>query len=360
MSARLAQKSSPDEAKLNAFMGRMLDDLGGAVSASLILVGDHLGLFRSLAEEGPAGSWELARRTGTSERMVREWLAAMGASGYLTYDSPSRTYGIEPEQAMVFADEDSPVFLAGFVEAIAAMYLAAPKIETAFRSGKGLGWHEHHACLFSGTERFFRTSYNHHLVPEWLPALDGVVDRLTAGAKVADVGCGHGASTIVMARAFPRSHFFGFDYHPASIDHARAAAERAGVADRVTFEVASAKQFPGTDYDLVTFFDCLHDMGDPAGAAAHVRQSLAPGGTWMIVEPMAQDRMEDNFNPVGRLYFSASTMICTPASLAQEVGTALGAQAGEARLREVLATGGFRHVRVATTTPFNMVLEARP
>jgi SAM-dependent methyltransferase len=359
MSAQLAQPTLPDEAKLNAFMGRMLDDLGGAVSASLILVGDHLGLFRSLAEEGPATSWDLSRRTGTNERMVREWLAAMGSSGYLTYDAAKRTYGIEPEQAMVFANEDSPVFLAGFVEAIAAMYLAAPKIETAFRSGKGMGWHEHNQCLFSGTERFFRTSYNHHLVPEWLPALDGVVDKLTAGARVADVGCGHGASTIVMARAFPRSTFTGFDYHPASVQHARAAAERAGVSDRVTFEVASAKEYPGAGYDLVTFFDCLHDMGDPAGAAAHVRESLAPGGTWMIVEPMAQNRTEDNFNPVGRLYYGASTMICTPASLAQEVGTALGAQAGEAKLREVLAEGGFQNVRLATSTPFNMVLEAR-
>ena len=235
MSAQLAQSNLPDEAKLNAFMGRMLDDLGGAVSASLVLVGDHLGLFRSLAEDGPATSWDLSRRTGTNERMVREWLAAMGASGYLTYDGATRTYAIEPEQAMVFANEDSPVFLAGFVEAIAAMYLAAPRIETAFRSGKGMGWHEHNQCLFSGTERFFRTSYNHHLVPEWLPALDGVVEKLTAGARVADVGCGHGASTIVMARAFPRSRFAGFDYHPASIEHARRAAERAGVSDRVTF-----------------------------------------------------------------------------------------------------------------------------
>lgn len=359
MSARLAQSTPPDEAKLNAFMGRMLDDLGGAVSASLVLVGDHLGLFRSLAEEGPATSWDLSRRTGTNERMVREWLAAMGSSGYLTYDAATRTYGIEPEQAMVFANEDSPVFLAGFVEAIAAMYLAAPKIETAFRSGKGMGWHEHDQCLFSGTERFFRTSYNHHLVPEWLPALDGVVDKLRAGARVADVGCGHGASTIVMARAFPRSVFTGFDYHPASVQHARAAAEQAGMSDRVTFEVASAKEYPGAGYDLVTFFDCLHDMGDPAGAAAHVRESLAPGGTWMIVEPMAQNRTEDNFNPVGRLYYGASTMICTPASLAQDVGTALGAQAGEAKLREVLAEGGFGNVRLATSTPFNMVLEAR-
>jgi Methyltransferase domain len=351
-------KISFNETKLNAFMGQMLDDLGGAVSAALVLVGDRLGLFKALAE-GPAGSWELARRTGTSERMVREWLAALGASGYLTYDSASKRYSLEPEKAMVFADEGSPVFMAGFYEAIAAMFYAAPKIEEAFRSGKGLGWHEHHQCLFSGTERFFRTSYNHHLVPEWLPALDGVVAKLEAGAQVADVGCGHGASTIVMARAFPKSHFNGFDYHPGSVEHARGAAAKAGVADRVSFEVAKAKDYPGKGYDLVTFFDCLHDMGDPAGAASHVLETLAADGTWMVVEPMAQDDMEANFNPVGRIYYGASTMICTPASMSQEVGTALGAQAGEARLKEVISGGGFGHVRMAAATPFNMVLEAR-
>ena len=351
-------KISFNETKLNAFMGQMLDDLGGAVSAALVLVGDRLGLFKALAE-APAGSWELARRTGTSERMVREWLAALGASGYLTYDSGSKRYSLEPEKAMVFADEGSPVFMAGFYEAIAAMFYAAPKIEEAFRSGKGLGWHEHHQCLFSGTERFFRTSYNHHLVPEWLPALDGVVAKLEAGAQVADVGCGHGASTIVMARAFPKSHFNGFDYHPGSVEHARGAAAKAGVADRVSFEVAKAKDYPGKGYDLVTFFDCLHDMGDPAGAASHVLETLAADGTWMVVEPMAQDDMEANFNPVGRIYYGASTMICTPASMSQEVGTALGAQAGEARLKEVISGGGFGHVRMAAATPFNMVLEAR-
>jgi hypothetical protein len=358
MSAVANQSPAFDETKLNAFMGRMLDDIGGAVSAALVLVGDRLGLFKALAD-APAGSWELARRTGTSERMVREWLAALGASGYLTYDSATKRYSLDPEKAMVFADENSPVFLAGFYEAIAAMFYAAPKIEEAFRSGKGLGWHEHHQCLFSGTERFFRTSYNHHLVPEWLPALDGVVAKLEAGASVADVGCGHGASTIVMARAFPRSRFTGFDYHPGSIDHARGAAEKAGLSDRVKFEVASAKDYPGERYDLVTFFDCLHDMGDPAGAASHVRETLAPDGTWMIVEPMAQDSLEANFNPVGRIYYGASTMICTPASMSQEVGAALGAQAGEERLKEVITAGGFRDVRVAAGTPFNMVLEAR-
>ena len=358
MSANSTSAPAVDETKLNAFMGQILDDLGGAVSAALVLVGDRLGLFKALAE-GPAGSWELARRTGTSERMVREWLAGLGASGYLTYDSASKRYSLEPEKAMVFADDGSPVFMAGFYETIAAMFYAAPKIEEAFRSGKGLGWHEHHQCLFSGTERFFRTSYNHHLVPEWLPALDGVVAKLETGARVADVGCGHGASTIVMARAFPKSHFTGFDYHPGSIEHARGAAAKAGVSDRVSFEVAKAKDYPGKGYDLVTFFDCLHDMGDPAGAASHVLETLAPDGTWMVVEPMAQDDMEANFNPIGRLYYGASTMICTPASMSQEVGAALGAQAGETRLKEVISGGGFGRVRVAAATPFNVVLEAR-
>ena len=349
-----------DEAKLNLFMGQMLDDLGGAVSAALLLVGDHLGLFKSLSEQGPAGSWELARRTGTSERMVREWLAAMGASGYLSYDSPSKTYSLEPEKALVLGNEDSPAFLGGFFESIAAMFYAVPKIENAFRSGKGLGWNEHHQCLFTGTERFFRTSYNHHLVQDWLPALDGVTQKLEKGALVADVGCGHGASTIIMARAFPNSEFCGYDYHQASIDHANASAQKSGVADRVRFERASAQDYPGSSYDLVTFFDCLHDMGDPVGAATRVRKSLSPDGTWMVVEPMAQDTLEANFNPVGRLYYGASTMICTPASMAQEVGAALGAQAGEARLKEVISEGGFGRVRMATATPFNMVLEARP
>jgi len=360
MTIATAEPIPVDETRLQAFMGRMLDDLGGAVSAALVLVGDRLGLFKALAEGGAAGSWELARRTGTSERMVREWLAHMGASGYLAYDGAAKTYRLEPEKAMVFADEDSPVFMGGMFESLFAMFHAVPKIETAFRTGKGLGWHEHHECLFSGTERFFRTSYNHHLVQDWLPALDGVVDKLNAGCRVADVGCGHGASTLIMARAFPRSTFVGFDYHAGSIEHAGRAAAKAGLADRVTFVEASAQAYPGTGYDLVTFFDCLHDMGDPVGAARHVLQSLAPDGTWMIVEPMAEDDLEANFNPIGRLYYGGSTLICTPASMAQEVGAALGAQAGTARLTEVVRSAGFGRVRRATATPFNMVLEARP
>ncbi len=353
-----AASSVVDESKLNAFVGRMLDDLGAATSGALVLLGDRLGLFRALAA-GPAGSQELALRTRTSERMVREWLAAMGASKYLSFDPETRRYSLAPEAAMVFADEESPVFMGGFFECIADMYLSAQKVEAAFRSGKGLGWHEHDACLFRGTERFFRTSYNHHLVDEWLPALDGVVAKLERGALVADVGCGHGASIILMARTYPRSRFFGFDYHAASIEAARRAASDAGVLDRVTFEVASAQDYPGSGYDLVAFFDCLHDMGDPLGAARHVRETLAPDGTWMVVEPMAQDRLEDNFNPIGRVYYAASTMICTPASLSQDGAAALGAQAGPARLSDIIHEGGFGSLRVAASTPFNMVLEAK-
>lgn len=349
-----------DQEKLNAFVGRMLGDTGATLSAALIIVGDKLGLYKTLAEAGPMDSATLARRTGTAERYVREWLAAQAASGYVAYDPSSEKFHLEPEQAMVFADESSPVFLAGFFEIAEATFRAVPKIVDGFRSGRGVGWHEHHRCLFCGTERFFRTSYLHHLVGEWLPALDGVVDKLQRGATVADVGCGHGASTILMARAFPNSHFFGFDYHSPSIEQARQAADAAGIGDRITFEVAAAKDFPARDYDLVTFFDCLHDMGDPVGAAAHVRSALKPDGTWLIVEPFAHDRLVDNLNPVGRIYYAASTMICTPASLSQEVGLALGAQAGELRLRQVVTAGGFTHFRRATETPFNLILEARP
>jgi SAM-dependent methyltransferase len=346
--------------KLDAFVGKMLGDMGAAISGSLVLIGDKLGLYKAMADAGPLSAGALARRTGTSERYIREWLAAQAASGYVNYDAQKDCYSLDAEQAMVFADEDSPVFLAGFYDVAAAAYRDEPKITEAFKSGRGIGWHEHHNCLFRGTERFFRTSYKHHLVSEWLPALDGVVDKLDAGVTVADVGCGHGASTIVMAKAFPRSRFIGFDYHPLSVERAREAADREGLGDRVSFEIASSKAFPGTGYELVCNFDCLHDMGDPVGAAAHVRSVLAPSGTWMIVEPFARDTVADNLNPVGRIYYSASTMICTPASLAQEVGLALGAQAGMKRLGDVLKLGGFEHVRKATETPFNLIIEARP
>jgi SAM-dependent methyltransferase len=348
-----------DEAKLNEFVGKMVGDMGAAMTAALMLIGDKLGLYKELAK-GPLTSAELARRTGTAERYVREWLAAQAAAGYVDYDAGGERYAVSPEQAMVFANESSPVFMPGFAELIASMWRDEPKITDAFKSGEGVGWHEHDACLFRGCERFFRPGYAANLVGNWLPALDGVVEKLERGARVADVGCGHGASTVIMAQAFPKSRFIGFDYHVPSIARARAMAEEAGVAERVRFEVAPAKSFPGGGYDLVAFFDCLHDMGDPVGAARHVRETLAPDGTWLIVEPFAHDRMKDNLNPVGRIYYAASTMICTPASLSQEVGLALGAQAGEARLRDVVTRGGFAHFRRATETPFNLVLEARP
>jgi SAM-dependent methyltransferase len=348
-----------DPVKLNEFAGKMVGDLGAAMSAALVVLGDKLGLYKQLAEAGPSTPAELAQRSGTAERYVREWLAAQAAAGYASYDPATGRYALSPEQAMVFADEGGPAFMAGAFEVIGSMFRDEPKLSEAFRSGKGVGWHEHDACLFRGTERFFRPGYEAHLVPEWIPALDGVQAKLERGVRVADVGCGHGASTIVLAKAFPNSRFFGFDYHAPSIERARKSAEEAGVADRTQFEVAAAKEFPGKDYDLVAFFDCLHDMGDPVGAARHVRDTLSLDGTWLIVEPFAHDRIEDNLNPVGRIYYAASTMVCTPASLSQEVALGLGAQAGEARLRDVVTVGGLTRFRRATETPFNLVLEAR-
>jgi SAM-dependent methyltransferase len=349
-----------DQAKLNEFMGKILNDMGAAASAALVLIGDKLGLYATLAEAGPLTPTELAERTETTERYVREWLAAQAAAGYIQYQPETDRYAMTPEQALVLADESSPTFMAGGFDLLAAMFKDEPKIRDAFQTGRGVGWHEHSPCLFCGTERFFRSGYSAHLVNEWLPALAGVREKLERGAKVADVGCGHGASTILMANAFPRSSFIGFDYHGPSVERARAAAKEAGVESRCKFEVADAKSYPGNGYDLVAFFDCLHDMGDPTGAARHVRQSLDADGTWLLVEPFAADTVQGNLNPVGRLYYAASTMICVPASLSQEVGLALGAQAGEARLRQVVTAGGFTRFRRATETPFNLVLEARP
>jgi 2-polyprenyl-3-methyl-5-hydroxy-6-metoxy-1,4-benzoquinol methylase len=337
----------------------MVGDLGAVATGALVLLGDRLGLYKAMQDGKPVTAAQLAQRTGTHERYVREWLAAQAAAGYVDYDAGTDRFFLSAEQATVFADEDSPAFMAGAFEVLAALWIDEPKVTEVFRSGRGLAWHDHSACLFRGTERFFRPGYNANLVAAWLPALDGVVEKLQQGAHVADVGCGHGASTVVMARAFPNSRFTGFDYHAPSIDRARKAANEAGVGGNTSFEVAPARSFPGT-YDLVTFFDCLHDMGDPVGAAAHVRQSLAPDGTWMIVEPFAHDHLAGNLNPVGRVYYAASTMVCTPASLAQEVGLGLGAQAGEVRLRQVITAGGFTRLRRAAETPFNMVLEARP
>ncbi len=352
--------TSIDETRLEAFMGQAVTDMGAVISAPLFLIGERLGLYKAMAGAGPLTSEEVADRAGVAERPVREWLANQAAGGYVTYDSGSGRYTLPDEHALALADEESPFYILGAYELISSLYADEDRIVEAFRTGSGMGWHEHDSRLFRGTERFFRPGYRGHLVPEWLPALDGVVEKLQRGAKVADIGCGHGASTVIMAEAFPNSTFAGFDYHDASIQRARKAAREAGVEDRTTFEVASAKDFPGEDYDLICVFDCLHDMGDPVGASAHIRESLAADGTWMIVEPNAQDHLEDNLNPVGRVFYGASTVICTPASLSQEVGLALGAQAGEERLTEVVRQGGFTRVRRATETPFNLILEARP
>ena len=349
-----------DQSKLMEFVGRFAVDFGAALHAPLILIGEELGLYKALAAAGALTPGELAARTGTDERYIREWLCAHAAGGYVNYDPDTGRFQLSPEQAFALADERGAAYFPAAFHIVLAMMRDYPKIVEAFRTGKGVGWHEHDHALFHGTEKFFRPNYVANLLTSWIPALDGVDQRLRRGAKVADIGCGHGASTILMAEAYPNSTFFGFDYHAPSIDQAREAAAHAGVADRVTFEVASAKEYPGRDYALVTFFDCLHDMGDPAGGATHVRQSLAPDGVWMIVEPFAHDRIEANLNPVGRIFYSASTMICTPASKAQEVGLALGAQAGERRLRDVVIDGGFTRFRRATETPFNLVFEARP
>jgi SAM-dependent methyltransferase len=348
-----------DADRLGAFMGKMLGDFGAAANAALIKVGDRLGLYKVLAAQGPMTSQQLAAASGTTERCVREWLSAQAASGYVEYEPATAKFSMLPEQAMVFADEDSPYFMGAVGDMMSALMLDEPKISQAFKTGKGVGWNERSECLFCGTARFFRTTYKHQLVQEWLPALDGVVEKLERGAKVADIGCGHGISTILMGKAFPKSRFFGFDAHPGSIDAARGAAMREDVSERVSFDVATAKTVPAGGYDLVCFFDCLHDMGDPVGALRHVRETMADDGTCMLVEPFAGDRLESNFTPVGRLFYAASTMVCTPASMAQEVGLALGAQAGEARLREVARQGGFTRFRRATETPFNLILEAR-
>ncbi|WP_256754557.1 class I SAM-dependent methyltransferase [Mesorhizobium sp. Mes31] len=351
--------SEPNQEKLDALLGRMVGDLGAITTGAAVLLGDRLGLFSAMSQGGKMTAAQLAAKTDTQERLVREWLSAQAAAGYIEYDEATDSFYLSPEQEQVFVNEDSPAFMAGAFEVVSTLWLDEEKVRQAFRSGKGLGWHDHSTCLFRGTERFFRPGYNANLIGSWLPALDGVVEKLEQGADVADVGCGHGASTVLMAKAFPNSHFVGFDYHAPSIERARTAAKEAGVAGNARFEVATAKDFPGT-YDLIAFFDCLHDMGDPAGAAKHVRHALKPDGTWMIVEPFANDQLSANLNPVGRIYYAASTFICTPASLSQEVGLGLGAQAGEAKLRKVVANGGFTRFRRATETPFNMVLEARP
>jgi SAM-dependent methyltransferase len=349
-----------DEPRLEAFMGQMVNDLGAAMVAPLMAIGERLGLLRAMAHAGPQSSEEIARRAGVGERYVREWLAALTASGYVEHDAGADRYTLPDEHALALADEDSPFYVMAAYQILASIWADEEQLADRFRRGEGFGWHEHDDRLFAGTERFFRPGYRTHLVPEWIPAFDGLDARLKSGGRVADVGCGHGASTLIMAQAFPRSELVGFDYHEGSIERARELADEAGVADRVSFEAASAADYPGDGYDLVCHFDCLHDMGDPVGAARHVRETVADDGWWMIVEPFAGDSLEDNLNPVGRLFYAASTVICTPASLSQDVGLGLGAQAGEARLRGVAEAAGFSRFRRATETPFNLVLEARP
>jgi 2-polyprenyl-3-methyl-5-hydroxy-6-metoxy-1,4-benzoquinol methylase len=349
-----------DENKLNQFMGKVVGDVGAAMSAALVVIGDKLGLYRALAKDGPSTPQQLATRTETHERYVREWLNAQAASGYVAYDPASGKYHLEPEQAMALADDTSPASVPGLFHVACAMWHGEEKITQNFKTGEGTAWGAQHSCLFEGTERFFRAGYIGNLMSAWIPALDGVKEKLEAGAKVADVGCGLGASTILMAKAFPKSVFFGFDSHPRSIEMANQRAKEAGVSERVKFVVAKSTDFPGTNYDLVAHFDCLHDMEDPTGAAKHVRETIAPDGTWMIVEPFASDKPEENHNPVGRVFYSASTMLCVPHSLSHD-GPALGAQAGEARLKDVVVKGGgFARFRRATQTPFNLILEARP
>jgi SAM-dependent methyltransferase len=348
-----------DPKRMEQLMGRMVGDIGAAAGVALILLGDELGLYKALAAGGACTSADLASRTGCAERYVREWLAQQAAAGYVEYDAASGRFSMTPEQAAVFADESSPAFIPGAFEMMISMIRDQPRLSAAFRSGKGVGWHEHDPSLFRSVERFFRPGYAAHLVNEWIPALDGVEARLKSGAKVADVGCGHGVTTILMARAFPASQFVGFDYHRESIERARQLARESSLKN-ANFEIAMAKDYPGTDYDLVAFFDCLHDMGDPVGAATHVRRSLKPDGVFMLVEPRAGDRLEENLNPIGRIFYAASTIFCTPASLSQEVGMALGAQAGEKRMREVAAAAGFTRFRRAAETPFNAVFELRP
>lgn len=348
-----------DEQRLNALLLKMVGDLGAFVHGSLVVTGDRLGLYKTLAEHGPMTAAELAAQTETHVRYVEEWLAAQAASGYVEYDAKTQQFFMTPEQVAVLGDDESSFAMAGGFYSAAAVARDEPKLTEAFRSGKGLSWGDHDACLFCGTAKFFRPNYQRHLVAEWIPALNGVAEALKGGARVADVGCGFGLSTIILAKTYPRSEFVGFDFHVPSIERARTLAADAGLTN-VSFQVATAKDYPGKDYDLVTFFDSFHDMGDPVGAATHVRSTLKPDGTWMLVEPFAHDALENNLNLIGRVYYGFSTAVCTPSALSQNGGIALGAQAGETRLREVAAQGGFSRFRRATETPFNMILEAKP
>ncbi len=354
------ETTTVDTDKLMEFVFKAVDEVGATLNSALVVLGDKLGLYKAMAGAGALTSSELAKRTGTAERYVREWLNAQAAGGYVDYSPDTGRYSLPPEQAVALTDSSSPAFLPGFFQIALGSVIDSPRIAEVARTGDGIGWHDQESDVNEGCERFFRPGYNAHLVSEWLPALEGVVDKLDHGARVADVGCGHGASTVLMALAFPASSFVGSDYHVESIETARQRAADAGVSARAKFETAPASAFPGDHYDLVTMFDCLHDMGDPAGVAAHIRDALADDGTWMIVEPAAGDRVEDNLNPVGRAYYAFSTLLCTPCSLSQDVGLALGAQAGEARIRDVVSGAGFSRFRKVAATPFNSVFEARP
>lgn len=348
-----------DENKLEELQGKIITDVAGSLGLLLAYVGDQLGLYSALAEISPATSQDLAEKTGTNERYVREWLSANVAGEYIEYDPASSCFSMTPEQALIFSAEGHPACMQGFFQAVISVFADEPKASEVFRTGEGVPWGDHNQCLFCGTERFFRPMYAENLVDSWIPALDGVREKLEAGAKVADIGCGHGSSTIIMAQAFPKSTFYGFDFHEPSIEHARERAGAAGVGSNTSFEVVTAKEYPGADYDLVTIFDALHDMGDPVGASKHIVNSLSNDGTFMLVEPFAGDSLEENINPLGQIYYSFSTMVCVPASRSQEVGLGLGAQAGQKRLTEVLNEAGFGHVRRAAETPTNIVLEAR-
>jgi SAM-dependent methyltransferase len=354
-----AQAPAINMDKLNAFIGQFVTDLGASVHAGMVVIGEKLGLYKALTT-GPMTPAELAVKTGTDERYLREWLSSQAAGGYVTYDEKTNKFSLSEEQAFTLANEDSPAYLPGAFELALASLAAVPRITESFQTGAGMGWHEHEDGVFHGCEKFFRPGYAANLVSSWIPSLHDVKAKLESGARIADVGCGKGASTILLAKAFPKSQFFGFDYHDKSIEAARETAKQEGVVDRVTFEVSKAKTYPGKNYDFVAVFDCLHDMGDPVGAAKHVRESLAKDGTWMIVEPFANDQLKDNLNPVGRVYYSFSTLLCTPCSRSQEVGACLGAQAGEKRIRDVVTAAGFTRFRRATETPFNIVYEARP
>lgn len=354
-----SEVSSVDTNRLNAFIGQFVNDLGATVHAGMVVIGEKLGLYKALAGS-PLSSAQLAAKTNTDERYLREWLASQAAGGYVTYHEGSGTFSLSAEQAFTLAAEDSPAYLPGAFELALGSLAAVPRIAESFRTGAGMGWHEHDDGVFRGCEKFFRPGYAANLVSSWIPSLRDVKEKLEAGGRVADIGCGTGSSTLLMAKAFPKSQFFGFDYHDKSIEAARASARCQGISDRVAFEVTKAKEFPGKGYDLVAVFDCLHDMGDPIGAAEHVLRSLAPDGTWMIVEPFANDQLKDNLNPVGRVYYGFSTLLCTPCSRSQEIGLCLGAQAGESRIQEVTSAAGFKRFRRVAETPLNVVYEARP